>query len=375
MSVIQEFSFKPKLETLILFSDISVDTDDLMALLYIIKMRWYNILIVCGGKDPIMKARYAKGVINKIMTNKQYRHIQVLAGSDCNIILPHQFFNLPFELEEEEKIEADWFEKIEKYLTLSERKFHCLVIGPMTDFKELLTKLPELCQIKFGKICLMSDVKEKDSVIDMSKGYPTFASANNATFDSESSEEAYRLLYKNNYFSQTIIVSSFATAKAKVGFDFYQNLLYRSDNSIARIFLDKQEASLFHLWQRCIAPRGSILRGSLPDNRNAEWFNNVFCSGLIDLNESNNPNFNPVAYLISIGKENVLKFQLYDAIAAHALLANDKEYQEYYKPVILGKLHIIGLNPENYGIIRPQKVLKSIKEIVIDTLSYYQRSY
>ncbi len=372
-----QFVFNKTKRTIVIFCDISVDTDDLAAILMIACKQGYNVVIVCCGKDPLKKARYAQGVVDTLsQRGLDVSHIQILAGTDCNVkeeTLEHQFAPLPFEMSEESDINTNWEEFLyEVLLNSSAKSVMVLGIGPMTDLCKFMFQNSALVKQKVNSLSLMCDVDVSSGQINDDWGLPMYGGANNGTFDAKATPALYAKMFEEEFFIKTIILSNIATSQCKIGYQFYNDLVKQSDNHpIAEVFTAKQQAGLKHLWQRCASSEATSLRGSLPLDRNSHWFNTVFCSGLIPEKEYGNLDFDPIGYLIETRQEAVVKFQLYDAMALLALLLsieNHDKYLEFFNPVKVNNLDIIGFDKDNNGVLNPKSILEEIFSLMLQSL-------
>jgi hypothetical protein len=372
-----KFQFNKSLKTIFVFTDIAIDTDDAMNMIMLAALGGYNLVFICTGANQIMKAQYALGVLKALEDNGlDISHIAVVAGSDANVTEPtrdHEFNDLPFEMASAELVNQEWMEFCYNCLISANNKsVSFLIVGPMTDACRLIFSHNSLVRNKVEKLCLMSDVDVENGEITPDWGIPMFGTAGNSTFDRKAAAALYAKLYEESYYIQTIVLSATATSQCKVDYDFYYGLECDSNNHpISKIFSLKQQQGLHSLWERACSLDPKV-RGSLDISRDCKWMNTVFFGNLIAEENYNNPKFDPIGDLKSIGREDVCRFQLYDAMAGlslHLALTDEVRYNQLFNPVTWNGLHIIGFNKDANGIKDPQGVINQIRGMALNSLN------
>ena len=371
-----KFSFNRLRKSIIVFCDVSVDTDDAIALGVLAAKQGYNLIIVCNGSDPDKKARYAQGLMNSFaIRGLDISHITVLAGSDCNVTehsLPHQFNNLAFQMADVPTL--SWEETIHEVLLNSQPKsVSILGIGPMTDLCNTLFQFSSLVKVVVEQVVLMCDVANIESSLVKDWGIPMFDNANNGTFDPKATAAMYGDLFSSRYYCRTTIVSKWAAGACKVGYDYYSKLGELSNQSpLAVTLADKQQAGLKHLFYRASSTDQAI-RGSLPPSFTTGLFNKIFCGGKLPEYILQNPDSDPIGWLIENDLVDVVRFQLYDAIAALALLSwlEDRNlYGKMFTPIEANdSLHVIGFNAQETGVLSSSLIIDKIKEYALNSMN------
>jgi inosine-uridine nucleoside N-ribohydrolase len=372
-----KFRFNKSLKTIFVFTDIAIDTDDVMMKIILAALGGYNLVFICTGASQIQKAQYALGVLRELEAKGlDISHISVVAGSDANVTEPtrdHEFNDLPFEMADAELVNEEWMGFCyDCLLNANNKSVSILCVGPMTDACRLVFSHNALVRNKVEKLCLMSDVDVENGEFTPDWGIPMFGTASNSTFDRKAAAALYAKLYEESYYIQTIVLSAHATSQCKVDYDFYYGLEKDSnDHPIARIFSLKQQQGLHSLWKRACSLDPKV-RGSLDISRDCKWMNTVFFGNLIAEENYNKEEFDPIGHLKSIGREDVCRFQLYDAMAALALhlsLTDEASYNKLFNPVTWQNLHIIGFNKEVHGIKNSQAVIDKIRTLALNSLN------
>ncbi|MGL4759228.1 MAG: hypothetical protein ACRCXZ_07870 [Patescibacteria group bacterium] len=357
-------------DTLVIFADPGLDTDDVLAFLTLASSSHLKLVFVCCGANPITKAQYLKGLVNTLPGD--HLNIIVAAGTDCNVVEKSQYHehnDLSFTLASVDEIVMDWEWLISEILIQANPKeVSFLGIGPMTDLCKALFA-NETAKLAINTIVLMCDIATQDGKLVEDWFIPMFGIANNGTFDSKATAALYAKMFMENYYHQTIVVSKHAAAAAKVGFDFYRRLLSATDNHPgAQILFSKQQAGLKYLFYRASADpntkEGKEVRGSLVNEQDKHWFNITFCNSELPDEILNDPDSDPIGYLIERGLEGKIRFQLYDAIAAIVLLLSlydEKAYSRIFKPILVqNTLQVIGFDANTSGVNEPECLVELI---------------
>jgi hypothetical protein len=222
----------------------------------------------------------------------------------------------------------------------------------MTDFATMLEQYPELVSRKAKQVVIMGGV-----IPQLVGKYLVPNDANNNTFAWSSACYVYARCQELKI--PMVIVTRNAAYAVKLEFAFYDQL-ENTGHIIGKALKQTQAKMMEHLWIAANEPANSKLRGTLPPNRNRQWFLATFCDGNVpsDVKSSD-----------SIWKY-VKYFSLYDSLN---LFAAFEEFQHLFDPVIFkvnGVDHkVIGLTPDQHGIKNVAEMRKLLTNSAIEALT------
>jgi hypothetical protein len=360
---------------LIIYCDISVDCDDLKAVILAAHQKGWIVLIITCGADPLMKARYAKGVVNCLQANDS---IFVVPGTNCNVpdkLENHQWQNLPegFMLAEESELELDvnWLSIVQQFLTLSPaNKTSVIGIGPMSDMTTTMYQLSELFSEAVSEVIIQAGVLTTGDKVRIEDKW-TFLLQNNAAnnaFDPVASSGLYPYLFSNSARFRTYVCTRVAATKVSWSFGDYNTLLQDTqDSPLAATFIEKQIPGLRSLWQKC----HNVDRGSLPLDRTPLWFNDFFCKNSMppEAMVLGGNSIDPAPYIQTLNPYDALTAMLAVSLHGEGLPPVDELFN-FYQQEGFNNLYIMGLCEDETGLKNPALVKSEMIKLMTRNLNY-----
>lgn len=221
----------------------------------------------------------------------------------------------------------------------------------MTDAAELLRSHERLCLDKLSQVAIMGGVVVEDGEVKLDEaGLMTPNNSNNNAFDMDSANWLYRQLQVLGI--PMIITTRDAAYAAQVPFKMYDEMA-ATGNPIGACLKNRQMPALQKLWQAACSPSGSEIRGTLPDDRDRQWFVRAFC-------ENENPPIEDDGEIWPY----VVGFNLYDPINFLAGIPGLRTV--FFEPYVIRVGHtthcIIGVSPKEHNI----KSIAPLRRFLVD---------
>jgi hypothetical protein len=342
-------------ENIVIIGDFLKDLDDEHALVgasELHRQKKINLLGVIGNLAPAsLRARGAKGTLSQLGLS----NIPVGIGTPVFETKSYPYeSNIPY-LADISEVEPDGQAMLSRILS-SHKNITLALISGLTDAANLLRNQRDLFTHNIKQVVIMGGVETQEDTVKLTNGFLTPNNANNNSFDMNSATYLYQTLQTLEV--PTITVTREVAYVAQVPFSIYDQM-EATRNPIGICLKSRQKPALQHLWEAAISPRGSSLRGTLPDDRDRDWFIRVFCGGNIP-NELINNDIWPY----------VSSFNLYDPTALYA--AVPEIANRFYKPteVTIGNIRhkIIGVSSSNHGVNDPKALVEFMMETEINAL-------
>lgn len=325
----------------IVIGDYLKDLDDehtLCGLVGLERLGFISLRCVVGNLAPAeLRACGAKGTLNMLGFSK----VPVGVGTPVfeGKSYPYEA-KVPY-LADKHEIELDGASLIIRSLSSCQANSAILILqSGLTDAAQLLQNYPDLLKDKLKVVAIMGGVEtDGDSVYLDKNGLMIPNNANNNSFDMESALYLYRML---QLLEIPMIVTTREVAYcAQVPFSAYDEF-EATGNPVGVCLKNRQLPALQHLWEAACSPSNSDIRGTLPADRNRQWFINVFCAGK-DPGIEDSGDIWPY----------VGGFNLYDPSNAYAAIPELSNHFLYPTFVKVGKVdHIVyGISPKNNGVL------------------------
>lgn len=340
------------MEKLIIIGDFLKDLDDEHALIAAVELErqgLIKILCVVGNLAPAdIRARGAKGTL------------QVLGRGDIPVGIGLPVFQgraYPYESEipylaPETDVEPGYELMVRTLEAQKDGSITLLLISGLTDAAKLIITVGNLLKRKLKAVVIMGGVEVEDDQVKLDdSGFIIPNNANNNSFDMTSAIFLHNNLQELE-IPMTIVTREVAYSSG-VPFAMYDKLV-ETGSPVGECLRNRQKPSLQHLWEAACSEPDSDLRGTLPNDRNREWFLKVFCGGKVLENIPGNDIW-PF----------VKTFNLYDPTALYATVPSIRE--RFYEPthvVVNNAVHsVIGISQKVHGV----KDIRSFIEFMVET--------
>lgn len=337
----------------IMIGDFLKDLDDEHALVGASKLHRDGVIdlrCVIGNLHPAeLRARGAKGTLQQL----GLPDIPVGVGTPVfeGKIHPYEA-EIPY-LAEIDDIEEDGMRLLTRTLVECPDDSVILVLqSGLTDAAALLEWATVLCYSRIQQVAIMGGVEQEGDHLKLdARGFMVPNNANNNSFNMASATSVYTRLQSERI--PTLTVTREVAYAVQVPFSMYDRM-EATGNLIGRCLRNRQKPSLQHLWEAACSPTGSSTRGTLPNDRDRQWFINVFC-------DAKNPG-------IPDGSDiwpHVAGFNLYDPTNLYAAIPSIRD--RFFEPTLVdvgGTQHmVIGLSPDRHGV----KDIDGLRQFMIET--------
>jgi hypothetical protein len=227
----------------------------------------------------------------------------------------------------------------------------------LTDAAMLIDAHKDIFNLKVKHVAIMGGLEIMNGKIVLDKdGYAVPNNANNNTFDMEAARYVYREIQAMN--KPLIVTTRDCAYQMKVPFKMYDEL-NKTGNAVGACLLGRQRPALQGLWEAACDVEGGSTRGSLPKDRNRQWFINVFCGGknLDHIEDGGNI------------WDYVDSFVLYDPVNLYASIPELEE--RFLEPVRFGKDEqhkLFGLSSDIHGVKDVEAFASFLVEIEMNGL-------
>ncbi|MFA6473726.1 MAG: hypothetical protein WCV85_02540 [Patescibacteria group bacterium] len=223
----------------------------------------------------------------------------------------------------------------------------------LTDAAQLLRDHEDLCREKLMHVAIMGGVEFVDDFM-----VPNNASNN--SFDWEAAVWLHRRLQELDI--RMVITTREAAYAVQFPLSAYSTLL-RTGHPVAECLYARQLQSYQRTWiESCGAP-GSEERGSLPLDRDRQWFIRVYCNGA-DPGIADGADITPF----------VTGFNLYDSLNLWAALPENLQLSDYFLPIIVRGMKaqhcIVGYNSKLHGVTNPEALRAMLLEMEVLAFSH-----
>lgn len=324
----------------VLIGDFLKDLDDEHTLCGVAGLMTKGIIdlkCVVGNMCPQrLRARGAKGTLKEL----GFPDIPVGVGAHvCDVKIQSYEKDVPY-LARDDEVEEDGLDLILRTLEQCDDDSVVLVLqSALTDAAMLIDAHRDVFIRKVKQVAIMGglEVSNEKIVLD-SDGYAVPNNANNNTFDMEAARYVYREIQAMN--KPLIVTTRDCAYQMKVPFKMYDEL-NKTGNVVGACLLNRQRPALQGLWEAACDVEGGSKRGTLPIDRNRQWFINVFCGGknLDHIEDGGNI------------WDCVDSFVLYDPVNLYASIPELEE--RFLKPVRFGRdgrHKLFGLSAKNHGV-------------------------
>lgn len=234
-----------------------------------------NLACVVGNLKPAeLRARGAKGTLKCLGLSD----IPVGVGG---VVFDGQSY--PYEAEvpylaDASEVVQDGLGLMRQTLTDSEDWNTILVLqSGLTDALELFKPKPSLFIQKISQVAIMGGVETDGDALKLDEFDRLFPNnANNNMFDWGSAVRLYVALQE--FGVPMVITTRDAAYSCQVPFSMY-DLMEATGNPVGACLKGRQLPALQKLWEAACSASGSEIRGTLPADRNRQWFITVFCNG------------------------------------------------------------------------------------------------
>jgi len=239
------------------------------------KKKMMTLLAVIGNLQPAcMRARIAKGTLQQLGLSN------IPVGIGTEVFFGSQEYGyeskLPY-LSKEHELHSNGSLLLKQTLEKTEDHTIILVLqSGLTDAAFFLKEHTDLCCKKIKKVAIMGGVQNCNGEILLTGKYMQPDNANNNTFDWAAATFLYARLQELG-ISMTVVMRE-AAYNCQVPFSMYDEM-EKTNNPIGACLKNRQQPSLEKLWQAACSPPNAKIRGTLPNDRNRQWFVNVFCDG------------------------------------------------------------------------------------------------
>lgn len=342
-------------ENIVIIGDFLKDLDDehtLVAASELQRQNKINLLGVIGNLAPAsLRARGAKGTLSLL----GLPNIPVGIGTPVfeGKSYPYES-EIPY-LADISEVEPDGQAMLIRILS-SQHDVTLTLISGLTDAANLLRSQRALFTDNIKQVVIMGGVETEEDTVKLTSGFLTPNNANNNSFDMNSAIYLYHNLQTLGI--PTVTVTREVAYAAQVPFSIYDQM-EETGNPIGICLKSRQKPALQHLWEAATSPSGSELRGTLPDDRNRDWFIQVFCGGKIS-NEV--PNHDIWPYVNS--------FNLYDPTALYAAVPEIANRFYHATEVMVGNTNhkVIGISSSNHGVKNPKALVEFMRETEVQAL-------
>ncbi|MFA5358813.1 MAG: hypothetical protein WC310_03270 [Patescibacteria group bacterium] len=325
---------------LVIIGDFGKDLDDEHTLLVAARLARQGIInlkaVVANLSPAHLRARIAKGMLKQLDLDS----VPVAVGTPVFEGKTHPYETRISYLADLSEVLPNGFDLLKTTLLKSSDRNVILVLqSGMTDAAELLDREPFLFTQKIRQVAIMGGVETENKKIKLDiRGMMTPNNANNNEFDRESAVFLYWRLQELKI--PMIITTRDAAYACQFPLTVYDDM-ENTGNPIGDCLKGRQKPALQKLWQAaCSAPESKI-RGTLPVDRNRQWFVKVFCG---DVDPAINDGDDIWSY--------VQNFNLYDPINFVAAIPN--LIDTFFDPTevwVNGVRHlVIGVSSDNHGV-------------------------
>lgn len=339
---------------IIMYGDFGMDLDDEFAavmLKHLINTQNVNVLAVIANLCPaIERAAIIKGTLNEL----GLENIPVGVGTEVVPLKQYKYEkDIPYAtragLLNGKELAVNALQKAE------DNSVTLVLNSGLTDVTELLTEHQELFTRKVKSVSIMGGVQTLNDEVHLTGHYIQPDSANNITFDWPSGVWLFAKL-QDLGIPMTIVTRNAAYA-AQVKFSIYDKM-EETGNPIGKCLKSRQEPALEKLWIAAnAAPDDLKVRGTLPPDRDRQWFLDVFCGGK-DPGE-----------VESIWPYTAA-FNLYDPM--NLLFSIDSivnEFANVTKVNVKGTEHkVIGVSSKNHGIKNIDNMISLMESMILNSL-------
>jgi hypothetical protein len=262
----------------IIIGDFLKDLDDEHTLCVAAKLHRdgvINLLCVVGNLKPAeLRARGAKGTLKQL----GLPDIPVGVGSMVFEDKTHPYeTDVPY-LANPSEVEPYGLGLLASLLETCPDKSVVLVLqSGLTDAMQLLIGHTKKFRTKIASVAIMGGVEfEKNGDIKVGEHGIVPNNANNHSFDMEAATDFYK--YAQGLGIPLVVTTRDAAYACQLPFTVYDQM-EETGNAVGACLKGRQQPALQKLWQAACSPAGAEIRGTLPNDRNRQWFINVFCSG------------------------------------------------------------------------------------------------
>jgi hypothetical protein len=337
----------------IIIGDFLKDLDDEHTLCLSAKLHRDGVIdlrCVIGNLEPAMlRARGAKGTLMKLGLG------DIPVGVGMPVFKGREY---PYEsqvpyISSTSDVHENGYELLVRVLKSCRRRNVILVLqSGLTDACELLRRQPILFKSKIRQVAIMGGIEINGQKARLSsEGRLVPNNANNNTFDMLSAERLYEMLQRERI--SMVITTRDAAYACQIPFSAYDEM-ETTGNAVGLCLKGRQKPALQKLWEAACSPAGSDIRGTLPSDRNREWFVNVFCGGKkVDI--ADGADIWPF----------VDSFNLYDPINFVAAIPSLRRKFFWPEKIMVDKTAhwVIGLSRERHGI----KDIEALRRFLIDS--------
>lgn len=340
-------------QNIIVIGDFLKDLDDehtLCGLAGLQKLGFIDLRCVVANLAPAeLRARGARGTLDKL----KLEYVPVGVGLPVfeGKTYPYEE-NIPY-LSKKEAVNSNGAALIIQSMIMCPDKSVTLILqSGMTDAAKLLANYSETFVRKVKEVVIMGGVKTEGNEINLSvDGMLSPNNANNNSFDMMSAVWLYRQLQRQNI--PMIITTREVAYAAQVPFSAYDEF-EKTGNPVGICLKNRQLPSMQHLWEAACSQPGSSIRGTLPDDRDREWFIKVFCSGKDPGIEANGNIWPYIGF-----------FNLYDPANLYAAIPELRD--RFLKPTVvrIDKTDhlVIGVSSTEHGVQNPAEFAKFMVSI------------
>jgi hypothetical protein len=234
------------------------------------------------------------------------------------------------------ELHPDGQELLRDTLRQSKQPVTLFLQAALTDAAMLLRQEPELARTRLERVVIMGGVAQRGEapVLD-ARGYWTPNNASNNSFDPVGAEYVYRRLMELDI--PTTVLTREAAGAARIPLSYFEQLA-ATGHPVGVNLWQRQARALHTLWKAANASEASMLRGTLPADRDRWWFLRTFCDGA------------PLEPDSDILKH-VTGFLPYDGLT---LLAGLHAFEDLFEPLpvsgVPDRFNLIGLSSRKHGI-------------------------
>ena len=345
-------------QNVIIIGDFLKDLDDEHSLLLAAKLHRDGLInlkcVIANLKPALLRARGAKGTLKLL----GLRDIPVGVGRAVyeQEIYPYED-DIPY-LADSFEVISDGAVLLKQTLRHAQDKSLTLVLqSGFTDATALFSSSSSLCAKKIAQVVIMGGVEAGSEKIKLDhRGFMIPNNANNNVFDWDATLQLYNKL--QNIAIPTVITTREAAYACKFPLSM-NKMMADTGNPIGSCLKSRQESVLHYMWKAACSPAGSQTRGTIPIDRDRDWFIRVYCDGL-----------GPFADEDKDIRPFLKTFNLYDPINLVAAIPVLRK--RFFRPTevkINSTTHlVIGVSAENHGVRDPQALRDFIIENEIAAL-------